>query len=163
MEINKLGPDKLHECREKGVDFDLTIEAGRPDVPEFDVPDHIDVEKERERAETPYWPSREKFVGQFNYKEMEGNLIPCVQNLLWSFRHVFHNTECPEQFHEGIRVPPVKIERIPGAIPRKEKVRQMSDRKLEYLKKHVQDMVAQNMLRELLTLRIVTRAPCTLS
>ena len=55
MEINKLGPDKLHECREKGVDFDLTIEAGRPDVPEFDVPDHINVEKERERAETcPY-------------------------------------------------------------------------------------------------------------
>ena len=94
---------------------------------------------------------------------MEENLVPRVQNLLWSFRHVFHNTECLEQFHEGIRVPPVKIERIPGAIPRKEKVRQMSDRKLEYLKKHVQDMVAQNMLRELLTLRIVTRAPCTLS
>ena len=69
MEVNKLGPDKLQECREKGVDFDLTLDAGRPDVPDFDVPDHIDVEKERERAETcPYWPSREKFVGQFNYK-----------------------------------------------------------------------------------------------
>ena len=44
---------------------------------------------------------------------------------------------------------PVKIDRLPNQIPRKEKYRQISDKKLAALKEHIDTLTKQGVIQEL--------------
>ena len=146
---DKVDAATLDRCRDKGVEFDLDIEQPPPEV-EVELIDDVDIEGEAAKAkDCPYWTDREAFLAKFNLKDMQEEHVPKVQDLLWKFRHVFYNESTPQQFHLGIKAKPIKIERKPGMTPRKEKVRTMSDKKLSYLKKHIEEMVDQQVLEEL--------------
>ena len=81
---------------------------------------------------------------------MDEKNIAWMNDLLWKFRHCFFNVLTPSQFHEGIRCKPCKINRLPGVTPRKEKMRQISDQKLSYLRKHITELCDQGVLEELM-------------
>ena len=116
----KMAAKTLDEVREKGVTFDLDIEQTPPEV-EMDVLVDVDIEAEKLKAENcPYW-EYEEFVGSFEFKDLENEYKEPLIDLLWSFRHVFHNEKHNEQFRKGLRMKPINIERIPGASPKKEK------------------------------------------
>ena len=80
---------------------------------------------------------------------MPTDVVPKVKDLLWSFRHVFFNERTPQQFREGIRMRPVKFDRLPDRQPRKEKLRRMSDRKLQSLKQHITTLLDQHVIKEI--------------
>ena len=131
--MNKCSEETLERVHEHGIDFDLNISAPPPDV-EVEIIEDVDVEAQSAKsASCLYWTDKKAFLDQFNLKDMDEKNIPGMNDLLWIFRHCFFNVLTLSQFHEGIRCKPIKIKRLPGVTPRKEKMRQISDKKLSYL------------------------------
>ena len=63
-----------------------------------------------------------------------------------------HN--CPfwpseEEFINSFNIWPMKIMRRPGIVPKKERLRQISPKKLAYLEKHIAELTQQGVLKEL--------------
>ena len=148
----RLEDETLEQCRRNGVEIDLQAPVKAPNIemPRIATLDHAFVERERKKSENcPYWKDKDVFLSKFNFKDMPQELIKPVSDLLWSFCHVFYNDAHPEQFHEGIRHTPIKIERLPGRTPRKERMRTMSSKKLELLQKHITDFVDRQIIEEI--------------
>ena len=147
---NKVDDKTLHKCRRDGIKFDMEIEQEPLDCDDYiEMIDDVNIEKEKAKAkDCPYWPDREAFLSEFNFKDLEGGTKSEVQDLLWDFKHIFFNEKTPEQFQPGIKCKPIKIETLPGAVPKKEKGR-ISDKKLKYLKEHMEALTKMGVLEEL--------------
>ena len=145
--VHKLDQETFDQCRTHGIDMDYKIEQIEPNVEVTEIKEP-DYNAERKKAENcPYWPDREKFLKKFELSHMDNETKEKVEKLLWAYRHIWYAEEHPEQFRAGLQnVKPVKIERIPGAIPRKESLRQLSDEKLKILQRHIDDLMAQGVL-----------------
>ena len=94
----------------------------------------IDVEKEKnKKRDTEYWPSKEIFFNEFPcLEDIPAQYIETAKDLLYSFRHIFFNADRPDQFRQGIRISPIKMYRVPGKVPRKEKVQRLAIVKLKH-------------------------------
>ena len=148
---NKVDDDTLHKARRDGIIFDMEIEQEPLDCDDYiEMIDDVDIDQERAKSkDCPFWPDREAFLSEFNFKDLEGGTKSEVEDLLWDFKHIFYNEKTPEQFKPGIKCKPIKIETLPGAIPKKEKCRRISDKKLKYLKEHVEALTRMGVLEEL--------------
>ena len=145
----KVSNEELEKCRKDGIIFDLPLDQKPPqvEVPELE---NFDIESERQKAEScPYWTDKSAFIEQFNLSHMDQSVRLRIEDLLWEWKHVFYNQDTPAQFKEGIKMKPVKIERIPGLTPRKEKYRRISDKKMAELKKHIDALTAQGVITEM--------------
>ena len=147
---DKVDNETLERCCEVGVDFDLQLAQSPPDLG-VELMEEVDIDAERAKADScPYWKEgKEEFLSNFNLKDSDSEYVSRVNELLYSFCHVFHDERHPEQFRKGIKMAPLVIKRVPGKTPRKQRVRQMSDKKLGYLKKHIETLVSQGVLEEL--------------
>ena len=147
--VNKLDQETFEQCRTHGVTMDYKIEQIKPnvEVTELFEPDY---EAEKEKAKNcPYWKDKDKFLKCFEYSHMDSETEEFIKNLLWDYRHIWYAEEFPEQFRLGLQnVTPVKIDRIPGAVPRREPLRQLSNEKLKILQRHMDDLMDQGVLVE---------------
>ena len=86
--------------------------------------ERINVEAEiRKKRDVEYWPNYEEFISKFpGLDNVDEEYLDQTKRLLYSFRHVFYNPDRPDQFHRGINMKPVVIDRIKGMKPKKEKV-----------------------------------------
>ena len=118
--------------------MDLSLLQPIPEV-DMEMVSDVDIEFEKTKAETcPYWPSKEVFLNSFNLEHLAGEELKRVRSLLLCFRHTFYNSDFPEQFKKGVQhIQPIKIPRRPGLMPKKERLRQISPKKLAYLEKHI--------------------------
>ena len=129
--------------------FDLQLQQPEPEVM-IEKLTKIDVEAEiRKNREVEYWPDKDYFLSKFpGLAEIDPKYRPLATELLYSFRHIFYNNDRPDQFRQGINMQPIKIERLPGLKPRKEKARQISEKKKKYLEMHIKNLVDQGVIEE---------------
>ena len=145
----KVSDELLLKARENGIDFDLSTDSSHPDIV-MDILDDVDIDAEMKKAEAcVFWPDKDEFLSQFNFKDINRLYLPRLQDLLWSFRHIFYNEKTPDQFQTHLRIRPIKIDLLPGACPRREKMRTMSPKKLEHLKTHIETLLRQGVIAEL--------------
>ena len=149
VDRNRLTLEELADCRERGIEIDVPLRPTAADA-DVDIIEDVDIEFEKKKADQcPFWEDKQEFLDNFNMKDMDEKLKLQVCDLLWSFRHVFHNPAHPSQFHEGIRCKPIVVDRIEGKTPPRGKYRQISDRKLHYLRHHIKSMCDEQILAEL--------------
>ena len=139
----------MHDAYEKGIKTDLEIRQN-PTIIDMPVIDNLDdafVASEKEKAPNlDFWDSHSHLCDSFAYDEVPADAKPEVEDLLYDFRHTFTNDDRPEQFRRGIQIPEIKIERLPDSHPKKHKLRNISDKKLHHLKKHIDTMLEQGVI-----------------
>ena len=145
----KVTSDTLSRCLEKGIEVDLELGAPAPDM-EMEN-EEIEIQKEKEKSEKcPFWPNKNEFMQNFDLSAVDDQTAERTRQFLWEFRHVFFNQKFPEQFRKGIDAPPIKMTTKPNLPPPPaEKLRRMSETKLAYLKKHIEELKAQGVIEEM--------------
>ena len=95
----------------------------------------IDNRIETEKSKTcKFWPDNSEFSKNFDLSSVAEDMRTEFEKTLISYKHIFYNESCPEQFHKGIDVPPIKINILPNAPPPKRLGhRRLSPEKMEYL------------------------------
>ena len=144
----------MQNAYQQGIDCDLQTDQQPVNI-EMPIIDKIDeafIQKEKDKAEKlNFWKDSETLASQFAFPEDKLDHKQQSDDLLWDFRHIWTNEEHPEQFKKGINIPPIKIERLPNSHPKRHKLRQISDKKLGYLKQHIEQMLQQGIIEELST------------
>ena len=145
----RLPDDVVEACRENGVDCDLQLRHKQPEVL-IERIKNIDVQREINKVrEKEYWPDYDHFIDQFPcLNDLEPHHRSKAASLLYSFRHTFFNPDYPEQFRPGIRMTPVKIDRVAGMTPRKEKIRQINKKKETHLRNHISSLLSRGVIVE---------------
>ena len=136
--------------RKDGLDFDLSLPQPTPEV-DMEMVENVDIEHEKSKSKNcPFWPSEEEFINSFNLNHLEGEELEKVKILLLSFKHIFYNEKFPAQFRPGVaHIRPMKIMRRPGMVPKKERLPQISPKKLAYLEKHITELTQQGVQKKL--------------
>ena len=149
MEKNKVTSDTLIDIYKRGIEMDLKSEAVNVEVDIDELP--IDNNEEAMKSKTcEYWPDNSEFVKLFDLSSVADDMKRDVEKLLISYKHIFFNENCPGQFHEGVRVKPIKIGIKPNAPPPKRLGnRRLSQEKMEYLKAHVKTMLERKIIEEM--------------
>ena len=147
MDVGKVDSATLEKCRKDGIKFDLELDMVAPQII-LDKTKKIKIKEEMEKSEScEYWKEKSHFLNQFELSNVDENQLPKLQNLLWAFRHIFYNESTPAQFRTGLtNIPPIHVARVPGLVPRHEKLRQVPDSKLAHLKKHISNLVQMGVL-----------------
>ena len=147
MDVGKVDSATLEKCRKDGIKFDLELDMVAPQII-LDKTKKIKIKEEMEKSEScEYWKEKSHFLNQFELSNVDENQLPKLHNLLWAFRHIFYNESTPAQFRTGLtNIPPIHIARVPGLVPRHEKLRQVPDSKLAHLKKHIANLVEMGVL-----------------
>ena len=148
IEENKIDASLLQKAHENGIEIDIELEIG--EKPEFGFDNTVNIEEEMEKsAKCPYWPNDEQFLSKFKLEAVDHTTESELKQLLLKFKHVFYNEDTPSQFHEGIRVPPIKMRlKKDQPAPPKDRPRRMNDVKLNYLKEHLKKMKEKGIIRE---------------
>ena len=146
---NKVEAAKLDKCRRDGINFDLKLDEPECQV-EMELINDVDFEAEASKAEScPYWPDRDHFLSQFNFKDCPEEYLPRLHHILWSYRHTFYNESTPMMFRQGIKAKPIDIKLAPGKIPKKNAPRRISEEKRRHLQLHIETLQKQGVLEEL--------------
>ena len=128
---------------------------------DLEIVEDVDVEAERAKSKScPFWPDKEYFYAQFNFKDLPESDAERIKSLLWDFKHCFYNEQFPQQFAAGLKMRPVKIDRLPDSQPKREKLRRVSDKKLAYLKSHINKLLSENVIKELQDTTKGHASPC---
>ena len=146
---NKVSAETFEKVYEGGIDMDLSLEQDKPEVfvKELIVPDYKMEKQKAEKCE--FWPDRAEFLKKFELSHIEPAVRIKVEQLLWDYRHIWYNDKFPRQFKQGLQnCDPVRIRLKEGCVPRKEATRQLSQEKLELLKKHLSDLEEMGVLVE---------------
>ena len=149
VDRGRLPASEIANCRENGIQFDLHLQHQQPKLIMKKIA-KIDVEREiSKKRKEEYWPDKNAFLSEFPcLKDIPSKYVEKAENLLYSFRHVFFNPDRPDQFRRGINITPIKMDRVPGKIPRKEKVRQISAKKKAHLQWHIDSLLARGVIEE---------------
>ena len=139
--VGKLDQQIFAQSRKYGIKMDYNIEQSKPNiyVKEVVEPDYT---AERLKGQNcPYWKNRAEFLELFALSHIDPVTRAKIEDLLWAYRHIWYNPATPEQFREGLKnVKPVVIKRIPGAVPKKEPLRQLSPEKIRLLEIHLNEL-----------------------
>ena len=145
----RLPPEMVEACRDRGVNCDLQLQH-KPPVVLMKKIKKIDVERElKKHRKDEYWPDKEEFLSQFPcLEELQQQHRQKAEDLLYSFRHIFFNPSTPQQFKRGMNITPVKMDRVPGAVLKKEKIRQVNKKKEAHLKSHISSLLERGVIEE---------------
>ena len=148
IDRHRLTNEEIEACLTRGIRMDITASTSTPGYP-LVTPAH-NFRKEIEKSlNCPYWPSDEEFLSNFNFEGIEEPYLTKLKNLLCLFKHCYWNADRKEMFQKGVQnVPPLKIQKLPNVIPRKDKVRVTPDKKLPYLRKQTEELVEMGVIRE---------------
>ena len=159
---DKVDNATLAKARDEGITIDVEVDCKLADV-DLEIVEDVDVEAERAKSKScPFWPDKDHFFGQFNFKDLPESEVKRIKSLLWDFKHCFYNEQYPQQFAAGLKMRPVKIDRLPDSQPKREKLRRVSDKKLAYLKSHINKLLSENVIKELQDTPKVMQALVTL-
>ena len=149
VDRGRLPADEISAIRDNGIEFDLRLRHNEPQLTMKRIT-KIDVEKEKNKTrKTEYWPDKEAFFNEFPcLKDIPAQYIETAKDLLYSFRHIFFNEKTPDQFRQGINISPIIMDRVPGKVPKKEKVRQISEKKRAHLERHIASMLERGVIVE---------------
>ena len=149
VDRGRLPADEIAACMDNGVKFDLHLHHREPRLTMKRIK-KIDVEREKNKPrKEEYWPDKNAFFEQFPcLKEIPAQYVDKAKDLLYSFRHIFFNPDRPDQFRKGINITPIVMNRVPGKVPRKEKVRQISDKKRSHLEQHIDSLLERGVIVE---------------
>ena len=143
--------ETLQKAFKQGVWMNIKGKTVTPSSDLSEVPD-LDMEKEKERhAKSVFWPeeSRQEFNEQFNLTHLSKEVAARVLEILWSYRDNFYRESKPEMFHAKIRAKPIELRLKPGMTPRRMKQREMSAEKTEYMRKHINQLLEQDVIEEI--------------
>ena len=147
VDNGRVPDEQLERMRTEGVEMDLSTSfpTARMDLPE-NV--EIDIEEEKKKAAACiYWDDKDQLLSRFNLKDVSEEVGKQLGDLMYDFRHVFHNTEKDAQMKEGIRIPPIEIAIDPSVPPpRKERPRRLNEKKIAALQKHVDTLLKQGVI-----------------
>ena len=148
IETNKVNGEILQKAHKNGIEIDIELTQGESYSKDFDT--SVDINEEiKKSSDCKYWPSDEHFLSQFNLDTVDEDTECELKKLLLKFKHVFFNPDFPQQFHEGIRVPAIKMrlkENHPP--PPKDRPRRMNEKKLSLLKEHLKSMKEKGIIKE---------------
>ena len=149
MEKDKIDPETLIKCYKTGITVDLNLEVPEAPINVNDEP--IDVAAESKRGQDfKYWPNKHEYLQQFDLSSVEGAEREKLIDILLKFNHVFFNEDRPDQFHEGVRMKPIKLKMKDNAPPlRKEGPRRMNPEKQKLLKVHLKSMLDRKIIEEI--------------
>ena len=107
-----------------------------------------DVEWEKSKTgQIEFWPDIDEFFDEFPFfNEIPAQYIEMAKDLLYSLCHIFFNANRPDQFRQGINILLIKMDRLPGKVLTKEKVRQISKNK--HLEWHIKSMLKRGVMVE---------------
>ena len=150
---SKVPDETLQRAFREGVYMNLKAKNVSADM-DLSEADNLDVEAEKMKDRNkncPWWTEsmRDEFLSQFSLDHLSADDRTYVENLLFDFRGNFANENFPAQFREGINHKPFDIKLIDGMRPKKMKQRDMSEEKEAYMRKHIDQMLAQGVLEEL--------------
>ena len=146
---DKIDDETLERMRATGVECSPSLEMTDPEaiVPDLDW----DYQTEKnESKNSPYWKNEKELLTKFTYDTMNKEDENVMRDNLKSYKKVFMDESQPSQFHEGIRINPIKIKISADAPqPAKDPVRRMNPTKLHYLKEHIEKMNKLDIIAEL--------------
>ena len=125
--------EKFTKYLKDGIAIDLNFDVPEPDIPVDSTPVDISAERKRSRG-CKFWLDKEKYHEMFDVSTVDDKLVPEVKALMYEFRHIMFNEDCPSQFHRGIEMPPIKVNIQKNAAPfLRIPPRRMSAEKLKHL------------------------------
>ena len=116
VERDKVDNEKFTKCLKDGIAVDLDFDVPEPNIPVDGTPVDINAERRRSKG-CKFWPDKEKYLEMFDVSTVDDELVPEVKALMYDFRHIMFNEDCPSQFHRGIEMPPIKVNIQKNAAP----------------------------------------------
>ena len=100
VDCGRVPDEQLHRRRTRGVEMDLQTEfpTAKMDLPK-DVEIDIEVEKKKS-ASCVYWEDKDHLLTKFNLSDVSEEVGVQLGDLMYDFRHIFHNVDGNEQIQE---------------------------------------------------------------
>ena len=100
VDCGRVPDEQLHRMRSNGVEMDLQTDfpTAKMDLPK-DVEIDIEVEKKKS-ASCIYWEDKDHLLTKFNLNDVSKEVGIQLGELMYDFRHIFHNVDGNEQIQE---------------------------------------------------------------